>query len=187
MYRKDIRFSKYSPLLMSLPPGGLFSPSSIADYAISSGLLSIIHPKEDDKLARQRIRIALGLYSRNHKFPRESDSLRLTRSRVFREWFGWRWQRFSSLDEGHAALSGRVHPVIQQLKVESSYAISELFTLWKEQPLELPAYAYRRGRPGWKRQWQELNEVLIQLSFRNYAMGLGLDPEVPHPAKSWHA
>lgn len=86
------RPSKYGHLIRQLDPQILYSPASIAQWARNNDYLQ----GETDRKRRlqyQRIRIALGRFSNNRKFPDEGDGMLTLRGQApCPAWFGWRWQ-----------------------------------------------------------------------------------------------
>ena len=83
---------KYNRILAGLKQAELYSAAKIALFAEEQGFISERDPNEV-RLAKQRIRLAMGRFRTNHQFPKEGDGL------VYNEgqaptpgWFGWRWQ-----------------------------------------------------------------------------------------------
>jgi len=83
---------KYNKLLVLLGDDELYTPASIALFAVTCGF---VEEGRADKMRmeKQRIRIALGRFSNNHAFPDEGDGmLRLPGQAPTPAWFGWRWK-----------------------------------------------------------------------------------------------
>ena len=84
---------KYGHLIKQLDQHTLYCPASIAQWARDNDYFQ----GETDakrKLQYQRIRIALGRFSNNKKFPDEGDGMvTLTGQAPCPGWFGWRWQQ----------------------------------------------------------------------------------------------
>ena len=182
---KQQRFSKYTPLLLALPFRQVHTPASITNFAQKNGLLSFLHPHEPEPLARQRVRIALGLFSRNNHFPQEGDAYLETRGQMYRGWFGWRWQRMKSAEEAHEVLNRRVKPLLDALNPGALYRQDDILRIWDDLPLENPPYSYRRGRTDWRRDWLEMNTILIRMSLDHYSRGLNLDPNQAFNSEIW--
>jgi len=91
--RKSIgRPMKYGRIIVKLDPNSLYTPATIAAFAEQIGLLDHSDPNQR-RLAKQRIRIALGRFSNNHNFPDEGDGMVTIRGQAPTPgWFGWRWQ-----------------------------------------------------------------------------------------------
>ena len=93
---------------MALDENELYSAAAIARLAESSGWFSKDIPLTAGKaefaaavrLARQRMRIALGRFSVEHRFPREGDGLvYLAGQPATPGWFGRRWQEAADKTE----------------------------------------------------------------------------------------
>ena len=86
------RPSKYSYILRQLVDNDLYTPATVADFALEKGLIK----GEDAKalrLARQRVRIAMGRWTNNKGFPDEGDGhIVLKGQSPTPGWFGWRWK-----------------------------------------------------------------------------------------------
>ena len=85
---------KYKELLLSLDKDVLFTPAMIADHAEKNG--TIQEYMENDTipldLAKQRIRITMGRFSNNRKFPDAGDGIVTKKGQSpTPAWFGWRW------------------------------------------------------------------------------------------------
>ena len=92
MARSIGRPLKYHYILASLADEELYSPASIARFALASGLITGRDPQER-RTARQRVRIAMGRLSNYHAFPDEGDGcIVLPKHRPMPAWFGWRWK-----------------------------------------------------------------------------------------------
>ena len=73
----------------------LYTPATIAGHAEDSGIIHkyTANGKIKLKVAKQRIRIALGRHSNNQKYPDEGDgTVTLKGQSPTPAWFGWRWQ-----------------------------------------------------------------------------------------------
>jgi len=86
------RPSKYGQILRKLEDDDLYTPASVADFAIEKGFIE----GEDAKalrLARQRVRIAMARWTDNKGFPDEGDGhVTLKGQAPTPGWFGWRWK-----------------------------------------------------------------------------------------------
>jgi len=86
---------KYQFIIERLDNGTLFSPASIAQFAMAEGLLEDDRDgtEDTDRLLKQRIRVSMGRYSNNHEFPDQGDGLITLRGNAPTPgWFGWRWK-----------------------------------------------------------------------------------------------
>ena len=83
---------KYDHLIEMLEEDQLYSPATIAAFAKDHGMLN--HAGKAPKpLQIQRIRIAMGRLSNNHKFPDDGDGfLKIPGQAPVPAWFGWRWK-----------------------------------------------------------------------------------------------
>lgn len=84
---------KYRDLLEQLDNEVVYTPATIAAYAEE---INYINEADEGmhRLMKQRIRITLGRYSNNHKFPDEGDGMVIIRGQAPTPgWFGWRWKR----------------------------------------------------------------------------------------------
>jgi len=92
MQRPVGRPMKYRSIIEKLEADLLYTPASIAAFAEEANLLESTDPNRL-KLAKQRIRIALGRFSNNRQFPDEGDGMVTLRGQAPTPgWFGWRWQ-----------------------------------------------------------------------------------------------
>lgn len=99
MTRSIGRPMKYRPILLQLENEDLYTPATIADHAKKSGYMKGLR-REDERLARQRIRIALGRYSNNHGFPDEGDGfVTIAGQAPTPGWFGRRWKEALQREE----------------------------------------------------------------------------------------
>ncbi len=71
-------------VLMSLDPDKLYSPATIATWAVERGLV------EADE--RQRLRYTLAKVRQRRSFPREGDGLVFLPNNTMPGWFGARWR-----------------------------------------------------------------------------------------------
>lgn len=93
MKRHVGRPMKYKYILYELEEHGLYSPATIADFAVENCLLRS-RGKDAKKIERYRIRIAMGRFSNNHGFPDEGDGIVFPVGRQPTPgWFGWRWRK----------------------------------------------------------------------------------------------
>ncbi|MDJ0835161.1 MAG: hypothetical protein QNK37_01515 [Acidobacteriota bacterium] len=100
---------KYRHILEMLCEEELYTPSTIAEFADSNGLL---YP-DQGKTARQRVKVAMGRLRSYHKFPTHGDgTVRRTGQRPVPAWFGWRWKLL--------ILEDRKHERIEQQKTQVS-------------------------------------------------------------------
>ena len=89
--RRKGRPIKYRFVITSLEPDSLYTPASIAQFAVEENLLPG-NTFREKKLNYQRIRITLGRLSNNRYFPDEGDGLvHLKGQPPYPGWFGWRW------------------------------------------------------------------------------------------------
>ncbi len=83
---------KYKKLIERLDEDELYTPASIAMFAVETDFLAAVD-EDDLRLERQRVRIAMGRFSNNHAFPDEGDGMVTLRGQAPTPgWFGWRWQ-----------------------------------------------------------------------------------------------
>lgn len=83
---------KYHALVKALVDETVYTPSTIAAFALQSGFIRESDP-EACNLAKQRIRITLGRFSNNHHFPDGGDGRVTLRGQAPTPgWFGWRWK-----------------------------------------------------------------------------------------------
>ena len=84
---------KYNKLIVQLEDDVLYTPASIAVFAVDCGFIGADAP-EVLRRKKQRVRISLGRFSNNHAFPDEGDGmLRLAGQAPTPAWFGWRWKQ----------------------------------------------------------------------------------------------
>ncbi|MBO1320347.1 hypothetical protein [Acanthopleuribacter pedis] len=84
---------KYSILIEQLDEDEIYTPATIADFAEVSGFIDAPKDTNEYRLARQRVRIAMGRFSNNHRFPDEGDGfVTLKGQPPIPGWFGWRWK-----------------------------------------------------------------------------------------------
>ena len=84
---------KYKTLIENLDPEDLYTPATIARFAEQNGFLEQGLSTEKIRLAKQRIRIALGRFSNNHQFPDEGDGMVTIKGQSPTPgWFGRRWK-----------------------------------------------------------------------------------------------
>ena len=84
---------KYAVILWSLPDDELFTPALIAARAATLGLIEGNGDPEQTRLARLRIRVAMGRLSNNHEFPDDGDGLvTLPGQSPVAGWHGRRWK-----------------------------------------------------------------------------------------------
>jgi len=181
-------FSKYYPLRMSLDPGGLYLPSSIADFSIEHEIIEIIHPGEGSKLARQRIRIASALFARTNQFPNEPDGkwVKETGGVAFDAYFGWRWQKFSSIEEGNKAFAARIKPILDEMKPGAHYQMEDLLEIWEGLPLGPPPNRFKRCRTGdLASSWKSIQRVIVSHTLTHFAKARGIRPDRIYDAESW--
>ncbi|CAM2009156.1 hypothetical protein [Acanthopleuribacter pedis] len=83
---------KYSIIIEQLDEDEIYTPATIADFAEQIGYIDTSDP-ERYRLERQRVRIAMGRFSNNHRFPDEGDGFVTLRGQPpIPGWFGWRWK-----------------------------------------------------------------------------------------------
>jgi len=87
------RPQKYRNIIALLDPDALYCASSIARFFQAKGLLAAYTDENvDDKLAMQRIRIAMGRV--REWLPDTGDGIiSIERQRPTPAWYGWRWQK----------------------------------------------------------------------------------------------
>lgn len=87
------RPQRYKRILMSLDEDALYSPSMIGKHAEETGIIeAFLDEHVSLELAKQRIRIAMGRLSNNHKFPDLGDGLVVFEGQApIPAWYGWRW------------------------------------------------------------------------------------------------
>ncbi len=85
---------KYRDLLLALETHELYTPAKVADFAVERGFIP------EDFVARQRVRIAMGRYTNNHRFPDEGDGLVSSPGQAPTPgWFGWRYRQTAMASE----------------------------------------------------------------------------------------
>jgi len=83
---------KYRTILEKLADDQLYTPASIAGYALATGFIDSKDP-DRIRLEKQRIRISMGRFSNNHDFPDEGDGMVTIKGQAPTPgWFGWRWK-----------------------------------------------------------------------------------------------
>ena len=81
---------KYRKVIETLEEDDLYTPATIAAFAIEIGFLPL---GPNLRLDKQRVRIAMGRFSNNHHFPDEGDGMVTLRGQAPTPgWFGWRWK-----------------------------------------------------------------------------------------------
>lgn len=92
--RKVGRPRKYGYLIDRLNPNQVYSAASIARFARDIGFISSDLEEEEKATLHRRIRIAMSIFSRNHKFSRMGDGMvEIPGKAAVCGWYGWRWQR----------------------------------------------------------------------------------------------
>ncbi|MBO1322487.1 hypothetical protein [Acanthopleuribacter pedis] len=82
---------KYKHILLELDEDQIYTPATIAMFAFEHGMVEF-SDEEEARLIYQRIRIAMGRLSNNHRFPDEGDGfVTLQGQPPVPGWFGWRW------------------------------------------------------------------------------------------------
>ncbi len=85
------RPKKYKKLIRSLDEDVVYSPATIAAFALDNQLLE--DEGVDLKKQAQRVRIAMGNFSNQHEFPDHGDAMVIIRGQSPKPgWFGWRWK-----------------------------------------------------------------------------------------------
>ena len=83
-------------MVMVLDEDQLYSAGMIARMAREQGLLKGYQDPDEpveEAVLQQRIRIALGAFTRYRDFPREGDGMIVLPGQpAVPGWFGWRWQ-----------------------------------------------------------------------------------------------
>ncbi len=83
---------KYKGIIERLEEDDLYTPATIAAFAEKIGFVKD-QDQAQKRLAKQRIRIALGRFSNNHGFPDEGDGMVTIKGQSPTPgWFGWRWK-----------------------------------------------------------------------------------------------
>lgn len=85
------RPKKYKRLIRALDEDVVYSPATIAAFALANDLL------EDEGVdlhkQSQRVRIAMGNFSNQHEFPDQGDDMVIIRGQAPKPgWYGWRWK-----------------------------------------------------------------------------------------------
>ena len=84
---------KYKALLGALEPDRVYTPAMIARFAQKQNIL-VSESKKDTQKTYQRIRINMGQFARNHRFPKEGDGLVFLPGQAPTVgWLGSRWQQ----------------------------------------------------------------------------------------------
>lgn len=92
MRRPIGRPMKYKGIIERLEEDDLYTPATIAAFAEKIGFVKD-QDQAQKRLAKQRIRIALGRFSNNHGFPDEGDGMVTIKGQSPTPgWFGWRWK-----------------------------------------------------------------------------------------------
>lgn len=90
------RPSKYGHILRKLADDDLYNSASVESFAVDKGFVKG-EDAEALRLARQRVRIAMGRWVNNKGFPDEGDGQVCIKGQAPTPgWFGWRWK--ASLD-----------------------------------------------------------------------------------------
>ena len=83
---------KYDWVLRALHNSELYTPAAIADLAMAMGA-ERRYPRVEAGLLRNRIRIAMGRYGVNNRFPRNGDGLAPRKGQApTPAWLGSRWK-----------------------------------------------------------------------------------------------
>ena len=93
-HKKHIRGRpmKYDWVLMALDDDGLYTPADIADKALAMGL-NKGGSKETEHIVRCRVRISMGRYKNNHRFPVSGDGMVVRPGQApTPAWLGSRWK-----------------------------------------------------------------------------------------------
>lgn len=81
---------KYTRILNQLDTDKLYTPATIAKFAVKHGNIT---SDESEQRVYTRIRIALGRFANNHRFPDEGDGMVTIKGQApCPAWFGWRWR-----------------------------------------------------------------------------------------------
>jgi len=84
---------KYDRVLMALEDDVLYTPADIADLAMTMGV-GLTHPPVDRQLAYTRVRIAMGRFGKNHRFPVDGDGMVKRKGQAPKPaWLGSRWKQ----------------------------------------------------------------------------------------------
>jgi len=95
---------KYRYIIRELDPLTLYTPAAIARFALKHGLL-VKDANTKSNLAYRRVRITLGRFTNNRKFPDEGDgAVTLQGQPPNPGWFGWRWQKAMGFDVSNVQL-----------------------------------------------------------------------------------
>lgn len=93
---------KYGSIIHHLNDHKAYTPASIVNFAIESGLIDLCmeEKKVDLQILKRRIRITLGRFANNHNFPDEGDGLVTLKGQApVPGWMGWRWKEAYPSDE----------------------------------------------------------------------------------------
>jgi hypothetical protein len=83
---------KYDQLIRALEDNKIYTPSTIAVYAVETGWVDTRDP-EQRRLEMLRVRVAMGRFSNNHAFPDNGDGMvNLPGQSPTPGWYGWRWK-----------------------------------------------------------------------------------------------
>lgn len=93
---------KYKPLLALLDDETCYIPALIAELCFQHKLQRLFLSENGKmvtpKILRHRIRMTLGHFARNHRFPKEGDGLVLISGQpTLPGWFGWRWKEAAGI------------------------------------------------------------------------------------------
>lgn len=102
---------KYRFLLEALEDNVIYSPATIVNYCLDTGVLDKTRPKAVLKLERTRIRHSLSRFSQNHGFPRGGDGpIDVSGQAMGVGWYGHRWKNaLPAKHQPHLARKNR-HP-----------------------------------------------------------------------------
>ncbi len=178
------RDSKYKVVVFSLPINAVFCPSDIANFAEQHGFLELIHPDLSLSVARQRLRIAMGLYRR--RFDATNTTCKWIRNRLYRAWPSWVWCGFANKLDAIRHAAQNLLPVVGVLKKGTRYSTEELLELWSMLPIVGPGKAFMKGRENnWEQDWRSLNQMQMRFMLDSLAEYWGLQIEKSYTAELW--
>ena len=139
------RYSKYKPVLHSLRWDQNYCPKQVADFALESGFLKLIHPNLVSQKSRELLRISIALYSRKIPFTPQIDN----RPRAYKVWPGYQWAGFATKDLAAKAIFNRLDQLICLLPMGVNHSIDDLANQWSYH-VENPSKAFKKRYQKWR-------------------------------------